>query len=134
MGKTPEYTKNAIRNYQAGKDRVNLLLDYGTKERIKKRYGEDISITAYIKRLIENDLNGSAAVVSEQEVKRVPRRISKQMSKQISEEIPDRVREQTPQRMPEWVQEQTSQRVPEQVQEQTETRRRQPEGLPSFML
>ena len=37
MGKTPEYTKNAIRNYQAGKDRVNLLLDYGTKERIKKR-------------------------------------------------------------------------------------------------
>ena len=53
MGKTPEYTKNAIRNYQAGKDRVNLLLDYGTKERIKKRYGEDISITAYIKRLIE---------------------------------------------------------------------------------
>ena len=134
MGKTPEYTKNAIRNYQAGKDRVNLLLDYGTKERIKKRYGEDISITAYIKRLIENDLNGSAAVISEWEVKRVPGRTSKQMSKQISEEIPDRVREQTPQRMPERVQEQTSQRVPEQVQEQTETRRRQPEGLPSFML
>ncbi|MDD6233536.1 MAG: hypothetical protein PUA89_12585 [Frisingicoccus sp.] len=118
MGKTPEYTKNAIRNYQAGKDRVNLLLDYGTKERIKKRYGEDISITAYIKRLIENDLNGSAAVVSEQEVKRVPRRVSEQMPEQI----------------PERVQEQTSQRVPEQVQEQTETRRRQPEGLPSFML
>ena len=39
MGKTPEYTKNAIRNYQAGKDRVNLLLDYGTKERIKKIWG-----------------------------------------------------------------------------------------------
>lgn len=94
MGKTPEYTKNAIRNYQAGKDRVNLLLDYGTKDRIKKRYGEDVSITAYIKRLIENDLDGSVAVISEWEVKRVPG----------------------------------------QVQEQTETRRRQPEGLPSFML
>ena len=93
-------------------------VDYGTKERIKKRYGEDISITAYIKRLIENDLNGSAAVVSEQEVKRVPRRVSEQMPEQI----------------PERVQEQTSQRVAEQVQEQTETRRRQPEGLPSFML
>lgn len=126
MGKTPEYTKNAIRNYQAGKDRVNLLLDYGTKDRIKKRYGEDVSITAYIKRLIENDLNGSAAVVSEWEVKRAPGRISKQMPKQISEEIPERVREQTSQRMPEQVQ--------EQMQEQTETRRRQPEGLPSFML
>ena len=100
------------------KDRVNLLLVYGTKERIKTRYGEDISITAYIKRLIENDLNGSVAVVSEQEVKRVPRRVSEQMPEQI----------------PERVQEQMSQRVPEQVQEQTETCRRQPEGLPSFML
>lgn len=59
MGKTPEYTKNAIKTYQAGKDRVNLLLDRGTKDRIKEKYGEDISITAYIKRLIERDLNGS---------------------------------------------------------------------------
>lgn len=61
MGKTPEYTKNAIKAYQAGKDRVNLLLDYGTKERIKERYGDDISITAYIKGLIEKDLNGSGS-------------------------------------------------------------------------
>lgn len=61
MGKTPEYTKNAIKAYQAGKDRVNLLLERGTKERIKDRYGEDVSITAYIKSLIENDLNGSGS-------------------------------------------------------------------------
>lgn len=56
MGKTPEYTKNAIKNYQAGKDRVNLLLDLGTKDRIKAAYGEDVSITAYIKGLINADL------------------------------------------------------------------------------
>lgn len=66
MGKTPEYTKNAIKAYQAGKDRVNLLLERGTKERIKDRYGEDVSITAYIKSLIENDLNGSGADQPEQ--------------------------------------------------------------------
>jgi len=56
MGKTPEYTKNAIKTYQAGKDRVNLLLDLGTKDRIKSVYGEDVSITAYIKGLIAADL------------------------------------------------------------------------------
>ena len=66
MGKTPEYTKNAIKAYQAGKDRVNLLLDYGTKDRIKERYGDDISITAYIKRLIEKDLNGSGSSAPDQ--------------------------------------------------------------------
>lgn len=66
MGKTPEYTKNAIKAYQAGKDRVNLLLDYGTKDRIKERYGEDISITAYIKRLIEKDLSGSVSSAPDQ--------------------------------------------------------------------
>lgn len=67
MGKTPEYTKNAIKNYQAGKDRVNLLLDLGTKDRIKAAYGEDISITAYIKGLINADLERlEAGVVPEQ--------------------------------------------------------------------
>lgn len=66
MGKTPEYTKNAIKAYQAGKDRVNLLLDYGTKDRIKERYGEDISITAYIKGLIEKDLNGTGSAAPDQ--------------------------------------------------------------------
>lgn len=66
MGKTPEYTKNAIKAYQSKKDRVNLLLDYGTKDRIKERYGEDISITAYIKRLIDEDLNGSGSAAPDQ--------------------------------------------------------------------
>lgn len=66
MGKTPEYTKNAIKAYQAGKDRVNLLLDYGTKDRIKERYGDNISITAYIKGLIEKDLNGSGSAAPDQ--------------------------------------------------------------------
>lgn len=56
--KTPDYTKRAIAKYQQNKDRVNLLLDAGTKERIKQKYG-DISINNYIKQLINNDLNNN---------------------------------------------------------------------------
>ena len=57
MSKTPDYTKTAIAKYQAGKDRLNLLMDAGTKDRIKALYGDDVSITAYIKKLVSDDLD-----------------------------------------------------------------------------
>lgn len=57
MGKTPEYTKKAIAAYQSKKDRFNLLLDAGTKDKIKGKYGDDVSITAYIKGLVDKDLD-----------------------------------------------------------------------------
>lgn len=56
MGKTPEYTKRAVATYQATKDRVNLLLDAGTKDKIKERYGDKVNISGYIKGLIKADL------------------------------------------------------------------------------
>lgn len=64
MSKTPDYTKRAIASYQSKKDRVNLLLAPGTKDKIKQKYGTDANITAYIKALIDNDLksNTSSAV------------------------------------------------------------------------
>lgn len=55
----PEYTKNAVRRYQESKERLSLLLDKGTKDRIKDKYGNDYSVNAYVKRLIDNDLNNS---------------------------------------------------------------------------
>lgn len=61
MTKTPDYIKSAVANYQKTKERVNILLDKGTKERIKNKYGNDFSINGYIKRLIDADLSGTDA-------------------------------------------------------------------------
>lgn len=67
MGKTPEYTRTAIAKYQAGKDRFNLLMDAGTKDRIKALYGDDVSITAYIKKLVADDLDKAEAANEQQQ-------------------------------------------------------------------
>lgn len=56
QSKVPEYTKRAIKKYKESKERLYLLLETGTKDRIKKKYGADVSINGYIKGLIENDL------------------------------------------------------------------------------
>lgn len=53
--KTADYTRRANNNYRAKKDNVNILLDKGTKERIKNKYG-NISVSGYIQGLIDNDL------------------------------------------------------------------------------
>jgi hypothetical protein len=53
MGKTPEYTRNAIRAYQEKKDIVNVAFPKGTKERIKAQ-GE--SINSFVNRLVLAEL------------------------------------------------------------------------------
>ena len=54
MGKTPEYTKNAINKYNAKFDRIAVNLPKGTKERIKELTGE--SCNAYISSLVLENL------------------------------------------------------------------------------
>ena len=64
MAKTPEYTKNAINNYNAKFDRIAVNLPKGTKERIKELTGK--SCNAYISALVIADLerleNGSKEI------------------------------------------------------------------------
>lgn len=55
MGKTPEYTKKAIQNYNNKFDRVAVNLPKGTKERIKELTGK--SCNAYISDLVIKDLD-----------------------------------------------------------------------------
>lgn len=57
MSKTPDYTKKAIANYQKTKERIGILFDKGTKERIYNIYGNGYSINNYVKTLVDNDLN-----------------------------------------------------------------------------
>ena len=54
MGKTPEYTKKAINNYNAKFDRIAVNLPKGTKERIKELTGQ--SCNAYISSLVIAEL------------------------------------------------------------------------------
>lgn len=54
MGKTPEYTKNAINNYNAKFDRIAVNLPKGTKEKIKELTGK--SCNAYISALVIENL------------------------------------------------------------------------------
>lgn len=55
MGKTPEYTKKAINNYNSKFDRIAVNLPIGTKDRIKELTGK--SCNAYISALVLADLN-----------------------------------------------------------------------------
>ena len=55
MGVTPEYTKRAIKNYNAKFDRIAVNLPIGTKERIKEMTG-----TSYTEYLIEYRLGKAA--------------------------------------------------------------------------
>lgn len=52
---TPECNKRASIKYQRKKERLNVLFDIGTKDRIKSAYG-NISLNAYINKLIKDDL------------------------------------------------------------------------------
>ena len=52
---TPECNKRASIKYQRKKERLNVLFNTGTKDRIKSVYG-NISINAYINKLINDDL------------------------------------------------------------------------------
>ena len=52
--KTPQYTKDAIKRYNAKFDRIAVNLPKGTKERIKELTG--ISCNAYISELVLNNL------------------------------------------------------------------------------
>ena len=54
MGKTPEYTKKAINNYNAKFDRIAVNLPKGTKERIKELTRQ--SCNAYISSLVITEL------------------------------------------------------------------------------
>lgn len=61
MTKTPEYTKRAIANYQKTKERVTVLFDKGTKEAIVNKYGPDVQISTYVKKLVDKDLKEPTA-------------------------------------------------------------------------
>lgn len=52
---TPDCNKRASLKYQRKKERLNVLFETGTKDRIKAVYG-NISVNAYINRLINDDL------------------------------------------------------------------------------
>lgn len=54
MGKTPEYTKNAINKYNSKFDRIAVNLPIGTKEKIKELTGK--SCNAYISSLVIENL------------------------------------------------------------------------------
>lgn len=54
MGKTPEYTKNAINKYNAKFDRIAVNLPKGTKEKIKELTGK--SCNSYISALVLENL------------------------------------------------------------------------------
>lgn len=56
-GKTPEYIRKAVKKYETSKDKITIICNKGTKERIINKYG-NISISSYISGLIEKDLNG----------------------------------------------------------------------------
>lgn len=55
MTTTPDYTKKAVAKYMNSKDRVNLLLPAGTKERIEKISGEK-TIGLWIRDLVLQEL------------------------------------------------------------------------------
>ena len=55
MGKTPEYTKKAINNYNSKFDRIAVNLPIGTKDKIKELTGK--SCNAYISALVLADLD-----------------------------------------------------------------------------
>lgn len=55
MAKIPQYTKNAIKRYNAKFDRLAVNLPKGTKERIKALTGK--SGNAYITALVLDDLD-----------------------------------------------------------------------------
>ena len=55
MGKTPEYTKNAINKYNSKFDRIAVNLPIGTKDKIKEITGK--SCNAYISALVLADLD-----------------------------------------------------------------------------
>jgi hypothetical protein len=62
MGKTPEYTKKAINNYNAKFDRIAVNLPKGTKERIKGLTGQ--SCNAYISSLVIAELERLEALTA----------------------------------------------------------------------
>lgn len=54
--KTADYTRRAVKKYESEKDKITIIAEKGTKDRIKNKYG-DISISKYITGLIDADLN-----------------------------------------------------------------------------
>lgn len=59
--KTADYTRRAIDKYMNSKDRLTVYLEKGTKEAIYKKYGENIQLSTYIKKLVDADLSGTDA-------------------------------------------------------------------------
>lgn len=54
--KTTNAQRRAVANYESRSDRTTVYLKTGYKEKIKRKYN-NISISDYINKLIENDLN-----------------------------------------------------------------------------
>lgn len=54
--KTADYTRRAVKKYENTKDKITIITEKGTKDRIKSKYG-NISISKYITGLIDADLN-----------------------------------------------------------------------------
>ena len=70
MGRTPEYTKNAINKYNAKFDRVAVNLPKGTKERIKELTGK--SCNAYLSELALADLESLEKLTGADQPEEVP--------------------------------------------------------------
>lgn len=54
MGKTPNYTKRAVKKYDSKFDKVLVRLPYGTADKIRSELGT--SCNAYINQLVMDDL------------------------------------------------------------------------------
>lgn len=54
--KTADYTLKAVKNYRAKKDNIYISIRQGIKDDIRRVYGVNVNISAYIQELIETDL------------------------------------------------------------------------------
>ena len=54
MGKTPEYTKKAVKKYDSKFDKILVRLPQGIADKIRSELG--ISCNAYINQLVTEDL------------------------------------------------------------------------------
>ena len=61
MGKVPEYTKRAVKKYDAKFDKVLVRLPHGIADKIRSELG--ISCNAYINQLVMEDLKSRGLFV-----------------------------------------------------------------------
>ena len=83
--KTADYTRRAVKKYETTKDKITIITEKGTKDRIKNKYG-DISISSYITGLIDQDLNGAGKNPPEPVTKKPPKKSAPDQSEIIADD------------------------------------------------